>query len=134
MARPGTRRYAVDLLYNMRLYDQSIKSIREGEQRLPQDLVTALKSFTAMTKAQKEQYSRGFYGDTTKTWSKIIRGLKGEAKEEARRMQRMQQIYAVQGKHALMPKQYGIINTFLKTLGYDPFAIRKMWGYEIDAG
>lgn len=130
MARPGTRRYAVDLLANMRLFDSTIKSIKEGREKLDKVTVRALETFTALPAKERERRSFGQYEKITKNYSSLIRKTEDKAlKEELRKAERQAQLKAVFGKDILTKDQYKKINKLLSEMGLTHDDISEYWGY-----
>jgi len=131
MARPGTRRYGVDLLYNMRLYDPSIKSIKDGRQKLDSVTVRTLETFTAMPASEKKRLSYGNqYEQVTKNYSNLIRKSKDtEVKKKLKASQRLGQIKVFSGKDVVTRKQYKKVTSLLVDLAVTSDEIQEYWGY-----
>ncbi len=131
MARPGTRRYSVDLLHAMRQYAPEIKSIKDGKAVLDKTTVDMLERFTRMSAKQKDTRSKNTYKKATQNYTKLIKKNKGNpgVVKKLRGAQKLSQIKSIFGKGAVTDEQYKKANEFLSGIGISDKDIAQYWGY-----
>ncbi|MBT9131154.1 MAG: hypothetical protein DDT41_01456 [candidate division WS2 bacterium] len=130
MARVGTRRHDMELLYNMRLFNPSLKSIKEGRATLNRGTILELEKFTAMTATEKNYLSQGGYSQGTKAVTPFIRRATTEdEKATLKVVQRMNQIKSIFGKDFFPVNVYINVNKYLNKLNYTNKNYTAVWGY-----
>ena len=130
MAALGTRRYGVNLLATMRIFDSTIRSIKDGTKKLDEDRVNILKTFTSMSAKDKKRAGGEDYKKINKTYSEAIRKIKDEKivkkLKEARTLSQIKKLF---GKNVLHEEQYHKMRVLFDDLGYKAEPFEGFWGF-----